>query len=91
MFMCLLLWFSLVQQTDVYRETSVNSYCTLPATDPFRDQLVNIVEHFAAKEPEVSHRSWWRPKPELKEEGVLDLDSTGGIRDQIQMRDHAAL
>ena len=53
--------------------------------DSVRDQLVNIVEYLAAKEPEVPLRSWWRPKPELKEEGVHDLDSPGGLRDQIQM------
>ena len=38
-------------------------------TDPVRDQLVNIVEHLAAKEPEVSLSSW-RPKQELEEKKV---------------------
>jgi len=28
---------------------------------------VNIVEHSAAKEPDISLRSWWRPNTELKE------------------------
>ena len=36
-------------------------------TDPARDQLVNIVEHLAAKEPEIYLRSRWRPKSEQKE------------------------
>ena len=36
-------------------------------TDPVRDQLVNMVERLAAKDPEVSLRSWWRPKLELKQ------------------------
>ena len=31
------------------------------------DQLVNIVEHLAAKEPDISLRSWQRVKTELKE------------------------
>ena len=62
-------------------------------TDPVRDQLVNMVERLAAKDPEVSLRSWWRPKPELKEEGRLDLYSAAGLRDQIQiqMKDRGAL
>ena len=58
--------------------------------DPVGDQPVNMVEHLAATEPEVSLRSWWRPKPELEEEGRLDLDSSGGLRDQIQVKDHVA-
>ena len=36
-------------------------------TDPVRDQLVNIVEHLAAKEPDISLKSWQRAKAELKE------------------------
>ncbi len=35
-------------------------------TDTVRDQLVNIVEHLTAKEPDIFLRSWWRPKTELK-------------------------
>ena len=45
-----------------------------PSTTRPRDQLVNSVEHLTAKEPEFSLRSWWRPKPELKEQR---LDSFG--------------
>jgi len=34
---------------------------------------VNIVEHLAAKEPDISLRSWWRTKkkPELKAQHVV--------------------
>ena len=42
---------------------------------------MNMVERLAAIEPEVSLRSWWRL--ELKEEGALELDLSGGLRDQI--------
>ncbi len=28
---------------------------------------MNIVEHLAAEEPDISLRSWWRPKTELQE------------------------
>ena len=52
-----------------------------------RDQLVNMVENLAARELS----SWWSPKPELKEGGVLDLNSPGGLRGQNQMKDHVAL
>ncbi len=30
------------------------------------DYLVNTVEHLAAKEPDISFRSWWRPKKGAK-------------------------
>ena len=36
-----------------------------------RDQLVNMVEHLAAEEPEVSPQGLVETK-ELKEEGILD-------------------
>ena len=51
---------------------------------------MNIAERLAAEEPEVSLRSRWRPKTELKEEGELALDSPGGLGDQIQMNLHVA-
>ena len=56
-----------------------------------RDQLVHIVEHLAAKEPEVSLTSCHRPKLEPKTEGALDIGSSGGVRDQIQMMNHNGL
>lgn len=31
-------------------------------TDSVRDELVNIEEHLAAKESDMSHKSWWRGK-----------------------------
>ena len=49
----------------------------LKALVSFREQLVNMVDRLTAEEPEVSLRSWWRPKPERKEEGALDLDPSG--------------
>ncbi len=38
---------------------------------------VNRVEHLAPKETDISLRSWWRPKSELKRELILDLHSSG--------------
>lgn len=31
-------------------------------TDSVRDELGNIEEHLAAKESDMSHKSWWRGK-----------------------------
>ena len=71
-----------MQQADVFQ---INTYKKKPCvhcliskvqTDSVREQLVNIVEHLAAKEPKISLRTWWRPKTELKEEGVLLRNTT---------------
>lgn len=32
-----------------------------------------VFRHLAAKEPDITCRSWWRPKTELKEEFIFDL------------------
>lgn len=34
--------------------------------------LVSVAEHLAAKEPDVSLSSWWKPRPKYTE-GSLDL------------------
>ncbi len=47
-------------------------------TDTISDYLVNTVEHLATKEPDISLRSWWRPKTELKGEKILNLHSSSG-------------
>ena len=52
---------------------------------------MNMAARLADKEPEISLRSWWRPNTELKEEGVMDLDSAGEIIDHIHVKDHVAL
>ncbi len=44
-------------------------------TDEVSDQMVNIVELLAAKEPNISFRSWWRMRTELKGVGILDMVS----------------
>ncbi len=36
-------------------------------TDTVSNQLVNTVEHLAAKEPDIFLRSWWRPKLSWKD------------------------
>ncbi len=55
----------------LFKCQAVKSHCTLPAqqqtADSVREQLVNIVGHLAAKETDISLRTWWRPKIELKE------------------------
>ncbi len=51
------------QQAAVFREKAPKTHNTPPTlhkqqTDTVRDQLVNIVEHLAAKEPDIYLRSW---------------------------------
>ena len=36
-------------------------------TDTVKEKLVNVVQHLAAEEPEISLRRWVRPKTELTE------------------------
>lgn len=46
-------------------------------SDAVRHYLVNIAQHLGAKEPHHFHKSWWRPKTEIKGEWILDLRWTG--------------
>lgn len=47
-------------------------------TEAVSDKLVSIVEHLAAKELNISLRSWWRSKTEVKEyyQDMLTLHNT---------------
>ena len=45
-----------------YTEQDVNSRC-----EQAHKHLVNIEEHLACKEADISLRRWWRPKTELKD------------------------
>lgn len=47
-------------------------------TEAVSDKLVSIVEHLAAKELNISLRSWWRSKMEVKEyyQDMLTLHNT---------------
>lgn len=56
----------------ILRKTATNAN-VINQTDMIREQLVNVVEHLAAKEPDISLRSWWSPNTELKERGYWTL------------------
>ncbi len=79
----------------VFRGKAVKSHRTRPAQQQTadrhsREQLVNIVEHLAAKQTDISLRRWWRPKTELKEREywthIHQVTQT-----QLHMNDHVAL
>ncbi len=58
-------------------------------TDTVREQLVNLVEHLAAKETDISLRRWWRPNTELKErEYWTHIHQVTQTR--LHMKDHVA-
>lgn len=44
----------------------INQLITRQLEDKVSDQFVKTVEHLAAKDTDVSIRSWWRPNLELK-------------------------
>ena len=50
---------------------------------------MNIAEHLAAKEPKVSPQELVETKDKAK--GLLDLDPSAGLRNQIHMRDRVDL
>ena len=50
----------------LYR-TAAHYLAVLQQTDSVRDQLEDTVKLFAAKETDVSLRTWWRSKSEQKE------------------------
>ncbi len=66
---------SCFQQTSSDKPTVHYLPSTKQQADTVTNQLVNIVEHLAAKEPHISLWDWWRPKPELKGELIWDFDS----------------
>ncbi len=77
-FSTLLFWFTVIahillffpRQAADFSKTSLKHHLhsTGRQTGTVGDELVNIVEHLAAKQPNISFRSWWSPKSELKEE-----------------------
>ncbi len=68
----LLFWFTVTAVISIiirqlYKPVVPYLSSTKWQTDTVSNQLVNIMEHLAAKEPDVSFRSWWRPKQSKKE------------------------
>ncbi len=68
----------------------------LPSTkhtaDKVRNQLVNIQEHLAAKEPHISIRSCWRPKQSSqKKEDWASLEFIWWPEARLQINASAAL
>lgn len=53
---------------------------TKEKTHEVTDELVDIVERLAVKEPDISLRSGGRPKRELRGDVTLDFYSSGGHR-----------
>ncbi len=51
-------------------------------TGKVSSKLVNIVAHLAAKESNISLRSWSRPKTELKEDWILDQMDTNTTQNE---------
>ena len=54
-------------QRNTCEKATVHYLLSRQQTDTVRQHLVNIVEHLAAKELDITLRSWWRPKTELEE------------------------